>query len=74
MTLDLEDYVTIPEAAADSRIPYTPYWIRRLAQEDKIQAVKVGSLSRGQWLVHFPSLLQYVAEMERLGTQKHSPD
>jgi hypothetical protein len=70
---DIEEYATIEDAAADDRVPYTPYWIRRLAQEGKITAVKVGKRTRGQWLIHLPSLLEYISGMEDLGTKKHSP-
>jgi hypothetical protein len=70
---DIEEYVTIEDAAADARVPYTAYWIRRLAQEGKIKAVKVGKRTRGQWLVHLPSLLAYIKEMDEMGTQKHNP-
>lgn len=70
---DIEEYVTIQEAADDERVTYTAYWIRRLAQEGKIKAVKVGKRTRGQWLIHLPSLLEYIGEMDDLGTKKHSP-
>ncbi len=69
---DIEEYRTIQEAADDPRVPYTAYWVRRLAQENKILAQKFGTGSRATWLVHLPSLLEYIAEMERLGTQKHA--
>jgi len=70
---DIKDYKTIEEAASDPRVKYTSYWIRRLCQQDKIQAVKVGEGARGQWLVHLPDLLRYVKEMDDLGTLKHNP-
>ena len=69
---DIEEYATIQEAAQDDRVPYTAYWVRRLAQEGKIEAKKFGTGSRATWLVHMPSLLDYVAEMDALGTQKHA--
>jgi len=71
---DIKEYVTIQQAAADDRVPYTAYWIRRLVQEGRIAAVKIGEGFRSQWLVHLPSLLDYVREMEELGTKKHHPD
>jgi hypothetical protein len=71
---DIEEYATIRDAAKDDRVPYTAYWVRRLAQEGKIEAKKFGSGSRATWLVHMPSLLAYVDEMEALGTQKHAAD
>lgn len=70
---DIEEYATIEDAAKDERVPYTAYWLRRLAQEGKVTATKVGKGARGQWLIHMPSLLQYVQEMDDLGTKKHGP-
>jgi hypothetical protein len=70
---DVSEYVTIEEAAKDERVSYTAYWIRRLAQEDKIEAIKVGSGARGQWLIRLPSLVTYIQKMDELGTQKHNP-
>jgi hypothetical protein len=69
---DIREYKTIEEAAGDARVPYTAYWIRRLCQQGKIDAEKFGAGRKSVWLVHIPSLLAYVAEMERLGTQKHA--
>ena len=69
---DIKEYATIEQAANDPRVPYTAYWVRRLAQTGKIQAIKVGPEERGQWLVYMPSLLEYVDQMENLGTQKHA--
>lgn len=69
---DIQEYVTILDAAADERVPYTDYWLRRLCQDGKIKAIKVGSASKGQWLIHMPSLLEYIRRMDELGTQKHS--
>jgi hypothetical protein len=70
---DIEEYATIEKAAADSRVPYTEYWLRRLAQEGRITVLKVGKGPRGQWLIHMPSLLKYIEEMDELGTKKHGP-
>jgi hypothetical protein len=70
---NIEEYTTIQDAADDNRVPYTPYWIRRLAQDGKIEAVKIGTGARGQWLIHLPSLLAYIRKMEALGTKKHDP-
>ncbi len=69
---DIQEYVTILEAAADERVPYTAYWLRRLCQEGKIKATKIGSAAKGQWLIHLPTLLEYIKKMEELGTQKHT--
>jgi len=71
---DIEDFVTLEKAAADSRVNYTVYWIRRLCQEGKIEAKKIGEGTRGQWLVYLPSLIEYVTKMDDLGTKKHRPD
>ena len=70
---DIDEYRTVADAAADERVPYTAYWVRRLAQESKIKATKVGDLRYGTWLVHMPSLLAYIREMDELGAQKHAP-
>jgi len=69
---DIREYVTIKDAASDERVPYTAYWLRRLAQEGKIEAVRFGEGAHGQWLIHMPSLLDYIAEMQKLGTKKFS--
>ena len=69
---DIQEYITILEAAADERVPYTAYWLRRLCQEEKIKAIKIGSAAKGQWLIHLPGLLEYIRRMDELGTQKHS--
>ena len=71
---DIQDYVTIDEAIEDSRVAYTAYWIRRLAQEGKIEARKIGGGVRGQWLIYLPSLVEYINKMDDLGTKKHRPD
>jgi hypothetical protein len=69
---DIEEYKTIEDAASHPDVSYTAYWIRRLAQKGKIQAIKVGPAERGQWLVYMPSLLAYIKEMDELGTGKHA--
>lgn len=71
---DIREYKTIKDAAADERVPYTPYWLRRLAKAKTVVAVQVGDGKRSQWLIHMPSLLEYVRKMARLGTKKHHPD
>jgi hypothetical protein len=71
---DIKEYKTIEEASRDARIPYTAYWIRRLCQTGRIAAIKVEGAARGTWLVHIPSLLEYVQKMDDLGTQKHTPN
>jgi hypothetical protein len=69
---DIAEYSTIEEAASHPDVPYTAYWVRRLAQEGKIEAIKVGPAERGQWLVYMPSLLEYIHKMDDLGTAKHA--
>ncbi len=69
---DIEEYATVDDAASDDRVSYTAYWIRRLAQAGKIEAKKFGSGARATWLIHMPSLLEYIKEMDELGTQKHA--
>lgn len=71
---DLSEYLTVNEAASRADVPYTAYWLRRLVQDGKVKAVKIGDPIRGTWLVHLPSLLAYIKEMHDLGTQKHNPD
>ena len=69
---DIKEYATIEEAANDPDVPYTAYWVRKLAQDGKIEAIKVGPAERGQWLVFMPSLLEYIKDMGDLGTKKHA--
>jgi hypothetical protein len=68
---DIREYLTLEDAAADDRVPYKMYWIRRLIKDGKVEAVKFGKGQRALWLVHMPSLLAYVSEMDELGTKKH---
>jgi hypothetical protein len=69
--MPINDYVTIAEALEDERIPYTAYWLGRLAKAGKVKAKKIGTGFRGYWLIYLPSLLKYTKEMEDLGTKKH---
>lgn len=69
---NIEEYVTVEQATEHKGVPYTPHWLRILCQENKIEAIKVGKGARGQWLIHLPSLLEYIDRMEDLGTKKHS--
>jgi ribosomal silencing factor RsfS len=70
---DIQEYVTIAKAADHPKVDYTIYWIRRLCQEGKIEAIKIEGAAQGTWLVRLPSLLAYIEEMDTLGTQKFSP-
>ena len=70
---DIKEYCSLEDAADDPRVPYTVYWLRKLCQDgEKVTAQKFGTGRRAVWLIHLPSLLDYIAEMERLGTQKHA--
>ena len=40
---DIKEYATIEEAANDPDVPYTAYWVRKLAQDGKIEAIFGGS-------------------------------
>ena len=62
-----EGWITTDEAAILAG--YVPAYLRRLAGQGQIEARKVGR----DWLINRVSLLAYKAEMDRLGTQKHSP-
>lgn len=70
-TMPINDYVTIAEAIEDERIPYTGFWLRRLAKAGRVKAKKIGTGFRGYWLIDLPSLLAYTEEMADLGTKKH---
>lgn len=45
-----------------------------MLKEGTVQAVKVGDYVRDTWLVHLPSLPEYIKKMDELGTQKHYLD
>lgn len=69
-----EDYITIQQATEREDVPYSAYWLRKLADAGKLEKVeRVGKTQRGFWLLHLPSLLAYVEWMEEQGTQKHNP-
>lgn len=71
--MNIEDYVTIAEANALPSVPYAISWLRELCERGRIEARKIGSEKRGQWLIYLPSLLKYIEEMEKLGLKKHNP-
>jgi hypothetical protein len=73
-TSNLGQYATPEEAAKRDDVEFSTDWIRRLAQTGKVEAVKLGAGQRGPWLIHIPSLLEYIQEMEELGTKKHRPN
>lgn len=68
---DMAEYKTLAEASEDKRIPYTVHWLRKLCQDNTVECIKLGSGHRAMWLIHMPSLLTYVQEMDDLGTKKH---
>jgi len=70
---DIEEYRSLQEAADDPRVPYTIYWLRKLCKAGTVKSTKFGEGAHAVWLVHLPSLLEYIREMETLGTQKHHP-
>lgn len=70
---ELNEYVTISEATAHPDVKYSAYWLRNLAAEGKVPSRKLGDEHRGLWLIHLPSLLQYIKQMDDLGTDKHNP-
>ena len=69
---DISEYQTLEEASSDNRVPYTVQWLRKLCQDGKITAQKFGTGRRAVWLIHKPTLLEYIAEMQALGSQKFS--
>ena len=68
-----EDFVTIREAAARDEVPYTASWIKTLVRRGTVKGTKIGGRRRGQWLVHLPSLHEYVERMDAMGTRKNVP-
>ena len=64
---DLAHCVTTQETQRLSG--YKLRWIRQLAQEGKLEAIKVGRT----WLVNGGGLQACVEEMRELGTGKHNP-
>ena len=68
-----EDFVTIREAAARDEVPYAASWIKTLVRRGTVKGTKIGGRRRGQWLVHLPSLHEYVEQMAAMGTRKNVP-
>ncbi|MBN1975941.1 MAG: helix-turn-helix domain-containing protein [Anaerolineae bacterium] len=60
-------FVSVPDGA--ELTGYSVALVRRLAQRGRVNAVKVGR----EWLIDRAALLEYKAEMQRLGPQKHDP-
>ena len=67
MTKPIEGWLTTKAAA--ELTGYNIKYLRHLLKLGLIEACKIGR----DWLVNKDDLLSYKAEMDRLGTQKHSP-
>ena len=63
---DLADYITTEEAADLSG--YHVNYIRRIMRQGKIKGRKAGIV----WLIERPSLLEYLARVQALGSKKHA--
>jgi len=61
------DWITTKEAA--ELTGYSSVTFRQFAREGRIKARKWGR----DWFLHKESVLNYVNEMENLGTAKHDP-
>ena len=64
---DLADYITTEEAADLSG--YHVNYIRRIMRQGKIKGRKAGIV----WLIERPSLLEYLAKVNALGTRRFGP-
>jgi excisionase family DNA binding protein len=54
---------------AETLTGYAQAYLRRLANQGRIEARKVGR----DWLINQESLLTYRAQMDALGDQRHNP-
>jgi excisionase family DNA binding protein len=63
----MEGWITTDEAAALTG--YEPAYLRRLLNQGRIPARKVGR----DWLVNRDALLAHKAQMDALGKSKHDP-
>ena len=63
----MDSYITIREAVPQSSLSYQQ--ISNLARKGKIKSRKSGNV----WLINLESLKEHEAEMEKLGSKKHSP-
>ena len=61
------DWLTTKEAA--ELTDYSSVTFRQFAREGRIEAKKRGR----DWFLHKESVLEYVNEMEELGSNKHNP-
>ena len=62
-----KDWITTNEAA--ELTGYTPHYIRMLAREAALPAVKAGR----DWLVSREAALAWREKMDALGSEKHNP-
>jgi excisionase family DNA binding protein len=54
---------------AEACIGYASAYLRRLANQGRVEALKIGR----DWLINQESLLAYKREMDALGRQRHNP-
>ena len=70
---DIKEYSSIQDAANDPQVPYSEHWLRVLCQRGEVEATKMGTGQKSIWLVHMPSLYEYVKRMKLEDTEKHTP-
>jgi excisionase family DNA binding protein len=63
----IEDYITIEQAVEQTG--YTGQYLRRMAREGKIRAVKFGAF----WMIHLGSLQEYLAQAENTADKRYGP-
>ncbi len=63
----IEDYITIEEAIRSTG--YTDQYLRRMAKEGRILALKWGHL----WMIHRASLQEYVQRAESTQDRRFGP-
>ncbi len=63
----IEDYITIEEAIRSTG--YTDQYLRRMAKEGRILALKWGHL----WMLHRASLQEYLQRAENTGDRRFGP-
>jgi len=62
-----EEWLTTEQAA--QLTGYSQAYMRQLAERGRVMALKAGR----DWLLQRASLLEFAAQMEALGTDKHNP-
>jgi excisionase family DNA binding protein len=63
----IEDFITIEQAIEQTG--YTGQYLRRIAREGRIRAVKFGAF----WMIHRDSLLDYRQQAESTGDRRYGP-